>query len=355
MNFQVGNAFTGVAPDTYTLTVRDAGDATCTATAEATVAGGPDTDSDGDGTVDCNDGCPYDPNKVAPGDCGCGVPDTDTDGDGVADCNDNCIYTANPGQEDTDNDGIGDACDECPTDPDKFEAGICGCFVPETDCIDACAAFNALVNNVMEDDTDANNGQKNSLITKLHRAKLQFEEGDNNNAVNMLNAFINQVQALSGGNNKPIPQAIADDWVAIAQNLIDNISNNSAVCVQALISGSNPTNTTASADYTSMPDLTTEPNAGQKDILMLEASPNPFANDVSLQIDLPEAGKVNLSIFNLQGQRVITLIDRTLDTGQHRMEWDGYSQAGKALPAGVYLVQLQTENDLINLQLVLMK
>mgnify|MGYP001565683376 CR=1 FL=1 len=36
----------------------------------------PDTDSDGDGTPDCHDGCPNDPNKSAPGDCGCGVADT---------------------------------------------------------------------------------------------------------------------------------------------------------------------------------------------------------------------------------------------------------------------------------------
>ena len=52
--------------------------------------GGADVDTDGDGTMDCVDLCPNDPEKVAPGVCGCGVPDTDTDGDGVPDCNDPC-------------------------------------------------------------------------------------------------------------------------------------------------------------------------------------------------------------------------------------------------------------------------
>jgi len=37
-----------------------------------------------------DDACPNDPNKTAPGICGCGTPDTDTDGDGTADCNDQC-------------------------------------------------------------------------------------------------------------------------------------------------------------------------------------------------------------------------------------------------------------------------
>lgn len=51
----------------------------------------PGIDSDGDGYADCNDGCPTDPLKVAPGACGCGVADVlatyfaDLDGDGFGD------------------------------------------------------------------------------------------------------------------------------------------------------------------------------------------------------------------------------------------------------------------------------
>jgi CSLREA domain-containing protein len=48
------------------------------------------TDTDGDGTIDCNDGCPNDPAKTTPGACGCGNPDVDSDGDGVLDCVDAC-------------------------------------------------------------------------------------------------------------------------------------------------------------------------------------------------------------------------------------------------------------------------
>lgn len=47
-------------------------------------------DDDGDGTCNGVDGCPNDPLKIAPGQCGCGNPDTDSDLDGVADCIDEC-------------------------------------------------------------------------------------------------------------------------------------------------------------------------------------------------------------------------------------------------------------------------
>jgi len=115
-----------------------------------------DTDSDNDGTANCNDGCPNDPNKIAPGICGCGVPDTDSDNDGTANCNDGCPNDPNkiaPGQcgcgipdTDSDNDGTANCNDGCPNDPNKIAPGQCGCGVPDTDsdgdatadCIDGC-------------------------------------------------------------------------------------------------------------------------------------------------------------------------------------------------------------------------
>jgi hypothetical protein len=57
------------------------------------------------------DNCPDDPNKTEAGICGCGIPDTDTDADGIPDCNDNCPLVANEAQADGDGDGVGDACD----------------------------------------------------------------------------------------------------------------------------------------------------------------------------------------------------------------------------------------------------
>ena len=103
----------------------------------------PDVDSDGDGTPNCVDGCPNDPLKIAPGQCGCGLIDVDSDGDGTANCIDGCPNDPNkiaPGQcgcgvADTDSDGDGTAnChDQCPNDPLKIVPGVCGCGVADSD------------------------------------------------------------------------------------------------------------------------------------------------------------------------------------------------------------------------------
>jgi len=113
-------------------------------------------DLDGDGTVDCFDGCPNDPNKIAPGACGCGTADIDSDADGTLNCNDGCpndpaktsAGTCGCGVADTDTDGDGaaDCVDGCPNDPAKTSTGACGCGVADTDtdgdgtpnCNDAC-------------------------------------------------------------------------------------------------------------------------------------------------------------------------------------------------------------------------
>ncbi len=107
------------------------------------------TDRDGDGTPDSEDGCPDDPAKIAPGDCGCGVSDLDTDGDGTADCMDQCPGDPDktaPGEcgcgvdegtcmpTDSDGDGTPDSLDGCPNDPLKTAPGECGCGVAEGTC-----------------------------------------------------------------------------------------------------------------------------------------------------------------------------------------------------------------------------
>ncbi|WP_223550698.1 T9SS type A sorting domain-containing protein, partial [Aestuariivivens sp. NBU2969] len=93
-----------------------------------------------DGTPNCLDGCPDDPNKTDPGVCGCGTAETDTDSDGVLDCNDLEINSPCPldvdingVSNDDDSDGTPNCLDGCPDDPNKTDPGVCGCGTAETD------------------------------------------------------------------------------------------------------------------------------------------------------------------------------------------------------------------------------
>lgn len=103
----------------------------------------PDTDSDSDGTPNCNDACPNDGNKIAAGVCGCGKADVDTDKDGALDCQDSCPTDATKtaagicgcgiSDADSDGDGTADCKDQCVSDPKKVAGGTCGCGIADTD------------------------------------------------------------------------------------------------------------------------------------------------------------------------------------------------------------------------------
>ncbi|MEZ5042106.1 MAG: T9SS type A sorting domain-containing protein [Saprospiraceae bacterium] len=87
----------------------------------------------------------------------------------------------------------------------------------------------------------------------------------------------------------------------------------------------------------------------------LEAFPNPFQSELTIQFNLPEAGRVSLQVFNLQGQLIQRLYDGALDAGEHQRQWDGSSERSQSLPSGIYLVQLRTEEGVITKKVVLQR
>ena len=66
------------------------------------------------------------------------------------------------------------------------------------------------------------------------------------------------------------------------------------------------------------------------------AAPNPFSRSTLFRFALPAAGRVNLSLYNVAGQRVATVIDGERDAGPQMVSF-----APRGLPAGMYFAVLQ--------------
>lgn len=64
--------------------------------------------------------------------------------------------------------------------------------------------------------------------------------------------------------------------------------------------------------------------------------PNPFNARTTFSFEMPRAGLVTFTIFNLRGERIAEPLYRVFDAGSHRFTWD----AGD-LPGGVYLYSLR--------------
>lgn len=69
--------------------------------------------------------------------------------------------------------------------------------------------------------------------------------------------------------------------------------------------------------------------------------PNPFNPETEIRFALPEASQVVVSIFNVLGEKIRTLVNASYEAGYHSILWDGKDEYGDPVASGVYLYQLR--------------
>lgn len=74
---------------------------------------------------------------------------------------------------------------------------------------------------------------------------------------------------------------------------------------------------------------------------MIETNPNPFRMQTTIRFFLPHAGHASLSLFDMLGREIATLVDATLEAGEHTIDWDG-----SAATSGIYICRLQAVDSL---------
>ena len=94
---------------------------------------------------------------------------------------------------------------------------------------------------------------------------------------------------------------------------------------------------------------------GLPDEVAVINGPNPFNPETTVHFDLPEAGAVHLSVFNLAGQEIRTLVSEYRAAGFHQTVWDGRDQVGRQMGTGTYLLRLQTGNKVESRKMLLLR
>ena len=69
--------------------------------------------------------------------------------------------------------------------------------------------------------------------------------------------------------------------------------------------------------------------------------PNPFNPATRLDYVLPDAGHVRITVADLRGRRLATLVDGTMSEGSHTAVWRGEDAAGRPMPSGTYFARLE--------------
>ena len=76
-------------------------------------------------------------------------------------------------------------------------------------------------------------------------------------------------------------------------------------------------------------------------IRLLQGSPNPFGSATVIGYETVSAGPVRLSVHDLDGRLVATLLEEHLPPGMHQSVWNGRDGSGEEMPSGVYLIRLE--------------
>ncbi len=79
-------------------------------------------------------------------------------------------------------------------------------------------------------------------------------------------------------------------------------------------------------------------------IQLLQNYPNPFNPSTRITFHLPAKAHTTLTVYNMLGQVVETLIDEDLSPGEYQVSWEGINPSGQELPSGIYFYELRANN-----------
>jgi subtilisin-like proprotein convertase family protein len=90
-------------------------------------------------------------------------------------------------------------------------------------------------------------------------------------------------------------------------------------------------------------------------VALCGSHPNPFNPVTQIIYELPRSMTVDLSVYDLSGQRVATLVAGREQPGRHAVFWNGVDESGQRAASGVYFYRLRTEDGTLAGKMMLVK
>jgi len=164
----------------------------------------------------------------------------------------------------------------------------------------------------------------------------------NNNCINChgnsggltLDSFAN---LMAGGNSGSVINA-GDH----SNSLLWGKINNGEMPPNGQLSSSNVDLIAAWIDEGALEELNTENNNASPELFTLHQNyPNPFNPVTNLDYNLPENAMVNLTVFDMMGKVVITLVNGQQSAGYKTLQWNATNNSAQPISAGLYFYTIQ--------------
>ncbi|NWF50957.1 MAG: T9SS type A sorting domain-containing protein [Ignavibacteriaceae bacterium] len=103
-------------------------------------------------------------------------------------------------------------------------------------------------------------------------------------------------------------------------------------------------------------DVNHEQNHGNlNDYNLSQNFPNPFNPSTSIQYNVPGSANVQLTIYDINGQKVKELINEFRNSGNYTVTWDAKDNFGNKVSSGTYFYQVQVGNFIQTKKMILLK
>lgn len=83
--------------------------------------------------------------------------------------------------------------------------------------------------------------------------------------------------------------------------------------------------------------------------------PNPFNPTTTIQYDMPQTGFVAITVYDMLGNVVQTLVNSTQSSGHYSIQWNGKNQNGQKVASGIYFVQMRAGDYLSTQKMTLLR
>lgn len=104
-----------------------------------------------------------------------------------------------------------------------------------------------------------------------------------------------------------------------------------------------------------MKNSSIESTAIPEEFLLSQNYPNPFNPVTSIDYQIPEDAYVELSIFDMMGKKIVTLVNEQQSAGTHHVNWDANNNKGRNLPSGLYVYRIVAGDHIASNKMLLLK
>ena len=96
-------------------------------------------------------------------------------------------------------------------------------------------------------------------------------------------------------------------------------------------------------------------NVITNEFILHQNYPNPFNPSTVIHYTVPIASVVEVTVYNIFGQEVKTIINEFKIAGSYRVTWDGRNNFGNNVSSGIYIYKLQSVNQLRMKKMILVR